>query len=279
MSRVATIINDVQARLADEREIHWTRTRLLFLLSQAQIKIAHETRVLTKRISLGVLKGVREYKLPDDVDQLLRAHGDSGSIEFRSHSEMDEREPSWEKRTGKTVEKLIYDMLTPARLIVYPIPAESDNAELYTFEAGDPTVMAGGELLGAVAGISGLSSSSPFGEVTDIYVPGTNTVFSSQFGVVTRIEDVVANLELQYSRRPVELLTEDAELELSQHYNLALTLLTCFYALDADHSAGSKQNADRYLAMYNDEMRVLKSNKAHNQTRGTNHRDVQRSYF
>lgn len=276
MSRVLNYIADIRQELADPKVERWSNSRLLSLLSDAQTEIAHELRCLVSKISLSVIEGVREYKLPDDADILLRIYSTNGQIEKSSHYDMDVIDPTWETKTGKTVERVIYDLLTPNRLLLYPIPTTDDSAVQYTFEAADDTLFVGSERLGVVTSIDNYTFNSNLGEVTNLYQPGITTVFESQFGVVTDIRVITNTIVVQYARRPKALTSFDTELELTESCKLAMVHLTCFRALSADIDAKSAQLANTHFNLYNAQLNRLKNNAAASQTKGNTGRTVRR---
>lgn len=279
MSRVQDYINDIRHELADPRKERWSDSRLLSLLSDAQAEIAHELRCLVSRVSLSVIAGVREYKLPDNADLLLRVYSTNGPIEKVSHFEMDANDPTWEFETGPTVQKVVYDLLTPNRIILYPVPTVDGAADVYTFEAGDQDAYVGSNRLGVVTGIDNYTFGSQSGEVTDLFQPGFDEVFSSQFGVVTDIREILSTLVVQYSRRPAVLSSLSSELELSESFKLALIHFACFRALSADLDTKSATLSQTHFALYNAQMSRLRKNSSASQSKGDTARVVRREVF
>lgn len=279
MSRVQDYINNIRQELADPRKERWSDSRLLSLLSDAQAEIAHELRCLVSRVSLSVIAGVREYKLPDNADILLRVYSTNGPIDKLSHYEMDSQNATWEFDTGATVEKVIYDLLTPNRVILYPIPTVDGAANSYTFEAGDNDAFVGSNRLGVVTSIDNYTFGSQLGEVTDLFQPGFDEVFSSQYGVVTDIREILGTLIVQYSRRPAVLTSLSSELELSESFKLALVHFACFRALSADLDTKSAALAQTHFALFNAQMKRLSSNSAASQSKGDTARVVRREVF
>lgn len=279
MSRVQDYINDIRHELADPRKERWTDNRLISLLSDAQAEIAHELRCLISRVSLSVIAGVREYTLPEDADILLRVHSTSGPIEKVSHYDMDAQNPTWEFDTGSTVQKVVYDLLTPNKIVLYPIPTVDSAASVYTFEAGDANAYVGSDRLGVVTGIDNYTFGSQFGEVSNLFQPGFTEVFSSQFGVVTDIREILSTLTVQYSRRPAVLTSLSSKLELSESFKLALVHFACFRALSADLDTKSAALAQTHYSLYNAQMKRLQSNSAASQSKGDTARTVKREVF
>lgn len=278
MSRVLSYISDIRQELADPKQERWSDNRLLSLLSDAQTELAHELRCLISRVSISVIAGIREYTLPDDADTLLRVYSTDGQIEKCSHYDMDMQNPTWEAATGQKVERVIYDLLTPNRIILYPTPAQDDSVAAYTFEDGDGGLFVGSERLGVVTSIDNYTFNRPFGVVTNLFEPGITEVFNSPFGVVSDIRNITTNLVVQYARRPKPLTSMYSTLELSEAFKLAMVHLTCFRALSADIDAKSAQLASTHFNLYNVQLKRLQGNASMNQTRGntgrTIHRDV-----
>lgn len=276
MSRVKRYIDDIRAELADPRKERWSDSRLLSLLSDAQAELAHELRVLVSRVSLSVIEGVREYTLPDNADILLRVYTPDGPIEKVSHYEMDSKYPTWEFATGPSTEKVVYDLLTPNKIILYPIPSQDGDAANYIFTAGEQGAYVGSEYFGVVTSIDNYTFNDNLGEITDLFQPGFNEVFNQPYGVVTNISQVVNTLVVQYSRRPAVLTSLNSELELSESFKLALVHLTCFRALSADLDTKSGQLANTHFQLYNNQLSRLRSNAAANQTKGNTAREISR---
>ena len=279
MSRVSKLISDIRSELADPKEERWSDTRLLTLLSQAQTEIAVETRVIVARKTIPVVAGQREYFIDENTELLLRAYAERGDIEMLSHFEMDDYKADWETITGPTVERIVYDLLTPNRIIVYPIPELSAGSDVYTFEAGESNPFVGGELLGVVTGIDNYSFNSPYGVVTKLTQPGIEETFNSPFGVVTDISVSTGSLKLQYAKRPAELTNMNADLELSDSFRKAMLHLVCSNALTADIDAKANALADKHYQLYMVQLNRLKNNKAHNQVKGANARTIQRNPY
>lgn len=279
MSRVEDYINDIRHELADPKKERWSDSRLLSLLSDAQTEIAHELRCLVSKVQLSIIAGVSEYTLPDNADILLRVYSTNGPIEKLSHYEMDVLNPTWEFDTGPSVEKIVYDLLTPNKLVVYPKPTQDGAADAYTFEAGDETAYVGSERLGVVTSIDNYTFGSQFGEVTNTFQPGFNEVFSSQFGVITDIRELIATILVQYSRRPAKLINMNSSLELTESCKLAMVHLTCFRALSADIDTKSAQLASTHFSLYNAQMSRLKNNAAASQSKGDTSRSIRREVF
>lgn len=278
-SRVSRLLTDIRAELADPEKDRWSDSRLLTLLSQAQTEIALETRVLIARKAIPIVAGQREYFIDEDTEIVLRAYAESGDIEMVSHFEMDDADCLWEYETGPAVKKIVYDLLTPNRIILYPIPELSTGADIYTFEAGASNTFVGGELLGVVTNIDNYSLNSPFGVVANLVQPGVEESFSSPFGVVTSISESNSTLRIQYAKRPNELTSADSELELSDSFRKAMLHLVCSSALTADIDAKAAALADRHYQLYLVQMARLKNNKAHNQVKGANARVVRRDPY
>lgn len=274
----AKLINDIRGEVADPNKERWSDARLLVLLSQAQVELALETRVLISRKTLPVVTGKAEYFIDENTELVLRVHNENGPIELLSHFEMDDKKLAWEFETGPVVQKVIYDLLSPNRLILYPIPSLAADAEQYTFEAGDNSFV-GGELLGVVTGIDNYSFNSPFGVVANLVQPGIEESFDSPFGVVTSISESTSKLTIQYARRPKELTSVNSELELSESFKEALLHLTVFRALTADIDAKANALADKHYKLYSMQLARLKNNKAHNQVKGNNARLVVRNPY
>ncbi len=279
MSRVSKLLTDIRAELADPEKERWSDRRLLSLLSQAQTEIAHATRVLIARKAIPIIAGQSEYFIDDTADSLLRVLTPTGPVELLSHFEMDDYKPAWELDTGATVEKIVYDLLSPNRIIVYPTPVASSDATAYPFEAGNSIDFVGGERLGVVTSIGNYSLSAPLGAVTNIIEPGTETSFSSPFGVITSISESVGSLMLQYAKRPAELLNENSELELSESFRQAMLHLTVSMAFTADIDTKSDALANKHYQLYQVQLDRLKSNKAHNQVKGNNARTISRNIY
>ena len=279
MTRVRRYIDDIRAELADPRKERWSDSRLLSLLSDAQAELAHELSVLVSRVTLSVVEGVREYALPDNADILLRVYTPDGPIEKVSHFEMDAQYPTWEFTTGPTIERVVYDLLTPNKIILYPIPSQDGATAPYVFEAGDNEAYVGSEYFGVVTNIDNYTFNTNFGEITDLFQPGFQESFNQQFGVVTDINQVIDSLVVQYARRPAVLTSLNSELELSESFKLALIHLSCFRALSADLDTKSAQLANTHFQLYNNQLMRLRSNAATNQTRGNNAREITRKVF
>ncbi len=277
--KASDLLTDIRAELADPTKERWSDSRLLVLLSQAQVEVASETRVLIKRISIPVIAGQREYNLDKDTELVLRVTNTQTPIELLSHYEMDALKTNWEQDTGPTVEKVVYDLLSPNKLILYPIPLQASDADVYTIEAGASNTFVGGELLGVVTSIDNYSMTSVFGVVADLVQPGIEEVFNSVLGVVTSISESSGTLQVQYAKRPAALASEDSELELSAAFYKALLHLTCFNALNADIDAKSSALADRHYSLYGGQLARLKNNKAHNQVKGNNARTIVRNPY
>lgn len=278
-SRVSRLLTDIRAELADPEEDRWSAPRLLTLLSQAQTEIASETRVLIARKAIPIIAGQREYFIDEDTEILLRAYAEAGDIEMVSHFEMDDYKATWESDVGPTVEKIVYDLLTPNRIILYPIPTLGTGADIYTFEAGDSNPLVGGELLGVVTDIDNYSFTSPLGVVTNLIQPGVTESFSSPYGIVTSISESLGTLKIQYAKRPAELVNVDTPLELSDSFRKAMLHLTCSNALTADIDAKANALADKHYQLYLVQMNRLKNNKAHNQVKGANARTIHRNPY
>lgn len=278
-SRVSKLLVDIRAELADPTEERWSNARLLTLLSQAQTEIALETRVLIARVTLPIVAGQREYVLDSNTELVLRAYSERGDIEMLSHFEMDDYKATWESDTGPTVEKIVYDLLTPNRIILYPTPSLSTGADVYTFEAGESNPYIGGELLGVVTSIDNYSFTSTQGVVTNLSQPGITESFDSPFGVVTSISESSGTLKIQYAKRPAELTSIDTPLELSDSFRKAMLHLVCSNALTADIDAKANALADKHYQLYMVQLSRLKNNKAHNQVRGANARLITRSPY
>jgi hypothetical protein len=278
-SRVSKLLTDIRAELADPEKDRWSDSRLLTLLSQAQTEIALETRVLIARKTIPIIAGQREYILDDNVELLLRAYAESGDIEMASHFEMDEADAGWEYETGPAVKKVVYDLLTPNRIILYPIPTLSAGADVYTFEAGDSNTLVGAELLGVVTSIDNYSMNSAFGAVSNLVQPGIEESFNSPFGVVTSISESDGALKVQYAKRPAEITTVDSVIELSESFRKAMLHLVCSNALTADIDAKANALADKHYQLYLVQMSRLKNNKAHNQVKGANARTIKRDPY
>ena len=279
MSRVSQLLTDIRSELADPEKQRWSDPRLLILLSKAQTEIALATRVLVERKAILVVAGQSEYFIDENAEVLLRAHTEQGAIELVSHFEMDDYKASWESDTGPTVEKIVYDLLTPNRIVLYPTPSVADNADNYTFEAGDSIDYVGGELLGVVTSIDNYSFNSPFGVVVNLSQPGVEEVFNSPFGVVTAINESSGTLKVQYSKRPAKITSVESELELSESFTEAMLHLVCSKALTADIDAKASALSDKHYQLYQIQLNRLKSNKAHNQVKGNNARTIQRNPY
>ena len=275
----AKLINDIRGEVADPDKDRWSDARLLVLLSQAQVELALETRVLISRKTIPVIVGKAEYSIDENTELVLRVHNENGPVELLSHFEMDDEKPQWEFETGPTVQKVIYDLLSPNKLILYPIPSLATDAEQYTFEAGNGSSFVGGELLGVVTSIDNYSFNSPFGVVANLIQPGVEEFFDSPFGVVTSISESTSKLTVQYARRPKELTSVNSELELSESFREALLHLTVFRALTADIDARANALADKHYKLYSMQLTRLKNNKAHNQVKGNNARLVTRNPY
>jgi hypothetical protein len=199
--------------------------------------------------------------------------------ELFSQFEMDDFKPTWETDVGPAVERVIYDLLTPSKIIVYPVPSVDNSLESYTFEAGDSNPYVGGELLGEVTGIDNYSLNSAFGVVVNLSQPGITEAFNSVFGVVTSISESTGTLKIQYSKRPAELTSVDSNLELSEAFDLAMLHLTVSRAFTADIDTNSDALANKHFKLYQLQLARLKSNKAHNQTKGANARSIVRNPY
>lgn len=276
MSRVQDYINDIRHELADPKRERWSDNRLLSLLSDAQTEIAHELRCLISRVSVAVIAGVRECTLPENADILLRVYSTNGPIEKVSHYDMDAQHPTWEFDTGSTVQKVVYDLLTPNKIILYPVPTTDGAANAYTFESGDGGAYVGSNRLGVVTGIDNYTFGSQLGEVTNLFQPGFDEVFVSQYGVVTDIREILSTLTVQYSRRPAVLTSLSSSLELSESFKLALVHLSCFRALNADLDTKSAALAQTHYSLYNAQMKRLQTNSAASQAKGDTARVVRR---
>jgi len=279
MSRVKRYIDDIRAELADPRKERWSDSRLLSLLSDSQAELAHELRVLVSRISLPIIQGVREYTLPSDADILLRAYSPDGPVDKVSHYEMDAKDPTWEFDTGPKVEKVIYDLLTPNKIILYPTPNQDGESLQYNFSAGDEEAYVGSEYFGVVTSIDNYTFNTNLGEITDLFQPGFEEVFSQPYGVITNISQVINNLVVQYSRRPAVLTSLNSDLELGESFKLALVHLTCFRAFSADLDTQSGRLASTHFQLYNNQLARLKNNAAANQSKGNTAREISRRVF
>lgn len=278
MSRVLDYLLNIRQELADPKGERWSNSRLLSLLSDSQTEIAHELRCLISKITIAVVEGTREYKLPDDTDILLRAYGENGPIEVLSHYEMDSVNCTWEHDTGPTVSKVIFDLLTPNRIILYPIPSKNSAGAQYTFTDGDESFV-GGERLGVVTAIDNYSFSSPFGVVTKLFEPGILESISSVYGVTTDISEIYSTLAIQYARRPAVLTSTNSIIELTESAKLAMVHLTCARALSADLDTKSAALASTHFSLYNAQMARLKNNASHNSAKGSTSRMVKREVF
>jgi hypothetical protein len=279
MSRIAKLIKDIRSELADPDKSRWSDSRLITVLSQAQIDLAYATRVLIKRKVIPVVSGQSEYFIDEDAEVILRAYNEQGAIEFVSQFEMDDFKAGWESVYGPAVEKIVYDILTPNRIVLYPTPQLATGADVYTFEAGDSNNYVGGELLGVVSSIDNYSFTSPFGVVSKLSQPGVEDVFDTPFGLVTAISESTGTLKVQYAKRPAELTSMDSVLELSSSFDEALLRLSCSKALTADYDTKANALADKHYQLYLVQLNRLKSNKAHNQVKGNNARTIQRNPY
>ena len=277
--RIQSLLTDIRAELADPEKERWSDQRLLNLLSQAQVEVALETRVIVARTSIAVIANQSEYFIGEDVEVVLRAFNELGPIELVSHFEMDECNPNWETVVGTRIEKLVYDLLTPNRLRVYPTPQLAEGTEVYTFEAGNSNPLIGGEMLGVVTSIDNYSFNSPFGAVTGLLQPGINESFSSPFGVVTGISESSGSITIQYTTRPATLTSVDSVMELSESFRKALLHLVCANALTADIDAKADALSSKHYQLYQVQLARLKNNKAHNQVKGNNARLIRRDPY
>ena len=130
-----------------------------------------------------------------------------------------------------------------------------------------------------VTGIDNYTFGSQLGEVTDLFQPGYDEVFSSQYGVVTDIREILSTLTVQYSRRPLVLTSLNSSLELSESFKLALVHFSCFRALSADLDTKSSALAQTHYSLYNAQMKRLQSNSSASQSKGDTARVIRREVF
>lgn len=277
MNRVEELLQEIRAELADPNNERWSQSRLLSLLSIAQTEIAHETRVLVSKTPLPIIAGKREYDLPADVDIILRVYGPEGPVETVSHFEMDTRNPLWETVTGPRLEAVVYDLLTPSKLIVYPIVNEDSQSELYPFTSGGASV--GYDRLGVVTGIGNYTFSAPIGTVVSLSEPGVTEAFNSYFGIVTDIAELMYTVTVQYSRIPAAITATNSPIELPLTFKAALFHLTCAKAFRGDLDTRSVQKSNEHTALYLAQLRRLQLNKATNSVKGANTRTIAREVF
>lgn len=171
MSRLDNLIRNIRYTLADPNADRWSNDRLLALIDEAQLDICQRAKVLRAKVSIPVIDGQAEYKLPDDVLLIDRVLLDNQAIELVSHNTLDNATEKWEVATGQVV-KCVYDKQNRANIRLYPTPAMGSGADL-TFSKGYSQVLSVTAALGEVATGTHLDN------------------FSQDFGVVTHVNSVV----------------------------------------------------------------------------------------
>jgi len=120
---------------------------------------------------------------------------EGNQIPLRSHAQMDDINPTWEFDTGTSLEYIVFDKLNPGQFKVYPIPEVGDIPNTYI--AGT---------YGVVVGIEGDTVASPYGIVVDINTTVTQTAtFSSDYGELSDMSEVLKSLLVYYHERPAEV--------------------------------------------------------------------------
>ena len=177
MTRIEDILARVRDTLADPRAERWSDEKLLRLIDEAQLDICMRAKLLRTKVSLTVVDGVAEYKLPDDLIQLDRVTLDNKRIELIGFSALDNLKYDWEEDRGQ-VTHCIFDKQLQGRIRLYPIPHMGTIPE-YNFEAGYQQDTSGGIV-------------SNFGEI------GRGTILdetNNDFGVINKVTEVIQTSE------------------------------------------------------------------------------------
>lgn len=167
MSRLENLITNIRYSLADHNGDRWSTERLLALIDEAQLDICQRAKVLRGKVSIPVIDGKAEYKLPDDVLLLDRVLLDNQAIELVSHNTLDTNTMNWEDSTGRVV-KCVYDKQNRANIRLYPIPEMGSGADLTFTKAYSKEMSVTTSLGEIVTGVELDQQDKDFGVVTGI---------------------------------------------------------------------------------------------------------------
>lgn len=300
MSRITDIIKRARDPLADPDGQRWSDDRLLRLVSEAQQDIAKQTQMLKAQSTISLLPGRRTYTLPSNVWIITRASVDGNVLDLVTHEQLDFkarqtatsnyteteygntigdfddfRDVSWETDTSSNIEALIYDKRNLQEISVYPIPNDEISTNSYLFEAEDGVDFAGGELYGVTTGITDYTATSDFGVVTDLYDPFVEEEsFSSDFGVITGINESEGVINVWYVYTPDNLVSLEDELAIPSMWDTAIKNYVVGQAFNDDYDTRFAEKSQRALAMYDRELNVSKEFERKNNVR-SGHRKTQ----
>lgn len=156
MSKVYTLVDSIRDTLNDPDGDRWTNSRILRSINDATKDINLSTSILRGRGSFSILAGTHTYKLPDNVQLISKVLYKGEPVEFKSHSQMDDIDSSWELHYGNVIKYIVYDKLNMSNLRVYPTP-QIPSLDIDSF--------------GIITDLGDISIDSPFGVITDVYYP------------------------------------------------------------------------------------------------------------
>jgi len=196
MGRIADVITRVRDSLADPDADRWSDARLLRLIDEAQKDIATKNKLLRTTTNIQVFPNKNVYALPSEAINIMRITDEEGNrIPLRSHAQMDDIDITWEFDTGTSISYIVFDKLNPGQFKVQPIPEVGDVP--HTYIAGT---------YGIVTDIANDTVVGAYGIVVDINTTVTQTAtFSSNYGELVDMAEVVKSLLIYYHERPAEI--------------------------------------------------------------------------
>lgn len=227
MTRIEALLAKVNIVLANKGR--WEESNLLDLLDSAQKLISQRTEVLKRTTFLELIEGQAEYTLAPEVYKLYRIVYRGRVLPIRTREYLDHtRGVDWETHKGDCLECIVTNLIDIPALRVYPMLRDDlDDLDL-----------------------------PPFGVISD----GTNSEFSSPFGVVTDIDVSLRTgeyLTIYHSYIPPTLGTVEDDVLLGSRYDQAMVHYVTAMALRQNEDTQSRSMAGEELQLFQVELQQI----------------------
>jgi len=258
---IQTIINKVRPKIGDTSARKFTNDRLVELINEGLDDLGRNAWVKKKNMTLPIVPFTKVVTIPDiNFLKVNRIRIEQQNVPLYTHREMDKLYNKWEYKTGEKILAIVYDLLSPRELKLYPLLEEAST----DYEAINNNTE--GTLL---VDIPNVPNDSLYGLITSVdledYVNPENIYDEDEIEnlqPILSLSDTFITMELNYYAIPDLIVTDSYvvtdEVDLPDSY---LTTLVYYVAGTALLDDNRNENIQKGSLLLNKYAKELKENK------------------